>query len=98
MSPTSTNPGGLTMVQQARAASAAAVTILTTTEKAGVILPGVEVGPGVDGFLLTGYVLLTTGAGTTSLRLHIRKGQTIAGAIVGEDNNRLILVAAGDTS
>lgn len=69
-------------VQQA--ASATAVTIVTTAETVAVAIPAVaEVLSGGGGLLIHGFVNVTVGTTATSLQIKVRAGATNAGAQVG---------------
>ena len=72
-------------------------TLLTTTETLIVTSPLVRSHLNSALITVSAYAQLTTGVATTGVVVRIRKGASLAGALIGESNTITIGAAAGST-
>lgn len=70
------------------------VTLTTTSETIVCTISGADVTQEGDQVIIEGFAQVTTGAGTTSLQLRVRRGTTLSGPQVGQTAQQTCTAAA----
>lgn len=85
------------LIEKEVAHSTTDVTVPTTTETVAITSPAVKIPVATCRVLVTAWCQLTSGAGTTTVTLRIRRGTTTGGTQIGEAIAEPLKTAAGST-